>query len=187
MAITSRRMLATIVDTETSGLIGTRLVRDQYLPEITEFFGCKVDLSTDDPPEEELHYLAKPSYGPVAEEIEKKTHITNEMLKNEKPFKEYAERTRRFLEAAEAVIAHNCAFDKEMIEIEMARANKVMAWPRLICTVEQTLHLQGKRLSLSALHEHLFGVKHKDAHRAKPDVEALVRICREMYKRGDLE
>jgi len=180
-------VIATIFDTETSGLIGTRLVRDQYLPELTEFYGCKVDLSNEEPPQEELHFLAKPSFGPVAEEIEKKTHITNEMLKNEKPFKEYAERTRRFLQRSEAVIAHNCAFDKEMIEIELYRNNVLIAWPRLICTVEQTLHLQGKRLSLSALHEHLFGIKHKDAHRAKPDVEALVRCCRKLYRNGDLE
>jgi hypothetical protein len=40
------------------------------------------------------------------------------------------------------------------------------------------------RLTLSNLHEHLFGEKFKDAHRARSDVMALVRVARELRRRG---
>ena len=59
-------------------------------------------------------------------------------------------------------------------------------WPRLCCTVENTEWLHGHRLSLSALHEELFGEPFSGAHRARTDVAALTRCYLELVKRGDL-
>ncbi len=71
------------------------------------------------------------------------------------------------------------------IEFERLKATKV-AWPRVICTIEQTMHYIGRRMTLSVLHEHLFGEKFQGAHTAFGDVSALVRICVELHKRGDI-
>jgi hypothetical protein len=59
-------------------------------------------------------------------------------------------------------------------------------WPDKICTVEQTVHLKGYRVSLSVLHETLFGMPFTGAHRAKVDVSALLFICKELYRIGEL-
>jgi DNA polymerase III alpha subunit (gram-positive type) len=84
------------------------------------------------------------------------------------------------------VIAHNASFDQEAINIEANRLGRIIKWPTCRCSVEQTIHLKGKRLTLGALHEHLFGARFDDAHRARADVMALVRCCCELHKRGEL-
>lgn len=73
-----------------------------------------------------------------------------------------------------------------MIDFEMKRLVTELAWPeRLVCTVEATEHLKGHRLSLTKLYEHLFpGENFPGAHRAKADVQALVRCYVEMFKQG---
>src|SRR5262249_43032643 len=94
---------------------------------------------------------------------------------------------RDFIESAECVVAHNAAFDKDMLDLEFKRLNLTpIAWPPILCTVEQTIHVTGYRLSLSALYEHLFGETFKDAHRAETDVRALTRCVIELRKRGEL-
>jgi hypothetical protein len=72
----------------------------------------------------------------------------------------------------------------EMVDIEFERLGRKAPWPpRKVCTVEATVHLLGYRLSLQNLHKHLFGENFDEAHRAKVDVEALVRCCVELRKR----
>jgi DNA polymerase III epsilon subunit-like protein len=178
-------MKVIVFDCETTGLLGNTIVRETQLPEIVECYACLVDLLNDDPPLAEVDFYAKPKR-PMPTELEEKTKITNKMLEDKLPFAKNARRIRDFLQNGPAVVAHNCSFDTEMLEIELRRCNLDIVWPRKICTVEQTVHLQGKRLSLGALHEHLFGHKFKDAHRAKIDVQALVRCCRELYHIGEL-
>jgi len=90
---------------------------------------------------------------------------------------------------AQFFTAHNLAYDMEMLEFEFKRLNDTLKglWNKpLICTVEQTVHLRGIRLSLSALHEYLFNEKFEGAHRAKADVQAQVRCFMELKKRGEL-
>ncbi len=55
---------------------------------------------------------------------------------------------------------------------------------RLICTVESTEHIKGFRLTLTKLHEHLFGEAFPSAHRAENDVRPLTRCFIELYNRG---
>ena len=75
------------------------------------------------------------------------------------------------------------SFDQEMIDIEAERLGQILRWQRLVCTVEQTVHLRGHRLSLSLLHQHLFDEPFAGAHRAKVDVAALIRCSVELHKR----
>lgn len=176
---------ALIFDTETTGLVTNRAVRLDKQPEVTEFYGCIIDLKKPDKIIEELNTLVKPN-GPIPDEIAKKTGITNEMVKDAPPFSSVMPKIKTIISKAPLVVAHNFSFDKDMIEIELQRNNENITWPRCICTVEATIHITGFRLSLTALHEKLFGEPFKGAHRAKADVLALVRCTAELFKRGEL-
>jgi DNA polymerase III epsilon subunit-like protein len=184
-------MIALVLDTETTGLVENRTIKVERLPEIIEFYGALVDLGTGII-QEELDTLIKPTI-PLKDKpdfgskktITEITGITNEMLANSPTFKVYAPKLKVFLESAPNIIAHNATFDQEMLAIEFARVNVPIKWPRVICSVEQTIHLKGKRLTLSDLHAHLFGEKFADAHRAKVDVQALIRCCVELAKREE--
>lgn len=174
-------MMTLIFDTETNGLIKNKLVPLASQPQIIEYFG----LTLDDEGEEKdsFHRLANPGK-PLPPEIFKITGINDEMLKEEKPFSYIAEAVKNHIEDHDAVVAHNLSYDKAMIDFEMSRCGLKVNWPRLICTVEQTIHIKGHRLSLSNLYEYLFGEVFQGAHRAETDVRALARCYVELKKRG---
>ena len=175
-------MKALIFDTETTGLIDNHTKKIDKQPEIIEFYGCMADLKTKKIGKE-IDELIKPSRE-FDDEITKITGITPEMVMEKPPFKHFAPAIRTFIEKAPCVIAHNLSYDMEMIDIEFERLGIKIAWPKLrICTVEQTVHMKGFRLSLSALHQELFGEPFTGAHRAKVDVQALSRCCCELFKR----
>jgi DNA polymerase-3 subunit alpha len=90
------------------------------------------------------------------------------------------------IEAAPRCIGHNMTFDHDMIDIEFSRLNRQIKWPKLICTTEQTIFLTGQRMTMSALHQHLFGEPFEGAHRAKQDTLALLRCCVELLHKGML-
>lgn len=177
--------MAFIFDTETTGLIDNRLRKLERQNEIIEFYGCLVDLDTGELTSE-YETLIKPATYPMSDETIKvtKTKLTNEMLFNAPRFAEVAESIRQQIEVAPMVVAHNASFDREIVDIEMQRLGKSVFWPRVVCTIEQTMHLKGFRLSLTKLHEHLFDEEFSGAHRAKQDVTALVRCCVELRKQG---
>ncbi len=177
-------MMAFIFDTETTGLIENRLRKIDKQSEIIEFYGCLANLETG-----EIIHDYETFIKPKAkrnEETMKKTRslITDKMLAEAPSFAEVADTIRDNLEHAPMIIAHNAAFDKEIVDIEMERINQVITWPRTLCTIEQTMHLKGCRLSLTNLHEFLFGEPFSDAHRAKHDCLALLRCCVELKKQG---
>ena len=105
------------------------------------------------------------------------------MVRDAPPIEVVLPRIKSLIESSPLVIAHNASFDREVVDIEAERLKAIVAWPRVVCTVEQTVHLRGYRLSLSDLHEEFFGKKFAGAHRARVDVDALARIVCEMIKR----
>lgn len=176
-------MIITCFDTETTGLLTSGLLELDKAPEIIEFMAMKIDLETGETIKE-YEFLCKPKR-PVSEETTKITSITKEMLANEKPFSAYIDDVRDALENCDAVIAHNLAFDKEMVDIEMLRNNQSMVWPeQLICTVERSVPLKGYRISLKDLHKEFFGEEFSGAHRARNDVVALVKCVKGLNTRG---
>lgn len=177
-------MLALIFDTETTDLTRNRLLRLDRQPHIIEFYGCLKEIE-DDVILEEIDTLIRPPVK-VSDKISKITHIDNDMLADAKVFSQVADDIANLIEKAPVVIAHNASFDQEIIDIEFERLGRKIKWPKLICTVEATLHLKGYRLSLTALHELLFGETFPEAHRAKHDVIALARCCSELLKRGEI-
>jgi DNA polymerase III epsilon subunit-like protein len=178
-------MIATIFDTETTNLIDNHVVKMDRQPYLLEFYGCHVDLRTGETLRELEHLIRPPEEKCIDVVIAKKSHgITWDLVKDKPEFKEVADEIIQFIGVEDTIIAHNLAFDMEMMDIEAERLGSKIEWPeRKICTIEQTTWLKGKWLSLEDLHEHLFGMKFMGAHRAKTDVLALVRCCIEMYRR----
>ncbi|MEE8263235.1 MAG: 3'-5' exonuclease [Gammaproteobacteria bacterium] len=173
-----------IYDTETTGLIPNSVVDLRHQSHIIEFYGCVVDEGGN--VIEELEFLCDPGI-PLEPVITRITGLTDKDLTTARPFKDYAIAVKDLIERCDSVVAHNLSFDEAMVGIEMRRCGVVVEWPLFrICTVEESEWYRGYRLSLTALHTHLFGEEFKDAHRARHDVEALTRCFVEMRKRGDL-
>lgn len=174
-------MKAGVFDTETTGLIdnfGRPLPKQ---PHVTEFFMITAEKGNPDN-EEFLHFLVKPPVS-ITDEIFKITGINNEMVANAPPFRQVAQQVAEFVESFDVLIAHNAAFDRDMLLIEFMRLEVDIKLPPMICTVEATEWLQGYRLSLGKLHERLFGMDFSDHHRAEPDTRALRKIVFELWHR----
>lgn len=179
-------LVCLVFDTETTGLIENMSVRLDRQPEVIEFAGILADLDTGEVLEEK-EVLIRPSLGRIDAKIEKITGIDDSMVRDAPAFPAVAADLRALILRSPVVLAHNASFDVDMMTIEFQRlGEEELVWPRAICTVEQSAHYRGNRMSLGDLHLYLFGERHADAHRAMPDVRALFRIAIEMRKRGDL-
>jgi len=177
-------MIALILDNETTGLIDNRLTKLDRQPHIIEFYGCLANLQTGEILNE-YEQLIKPPCS-ISEEVVKITSIDDSMVANSPSFKDIAHKIEHLICNSPMVIAHNLSYDKDIIEIEFERLGRKIKWPEALCTVEQTIHLRGYRLNLSALYEYLFNNTFKGTHRAKNDVQALLSCCVELTKRGEL-
>lgn len=172
-----------MLDTETTGLLKNHIKPLNELPEIIEFYGAIVDLKTGKI-SSELDTLVKPTR-PIPDEPRKITGITDETVAEAPTFLSILPQVDDLFEQAGMLIAHNLSYDMEIISIEYERLGKEPKWPMVkICTVEQTVHLKGYRLSLTALHELLFGETFSEAHRAGPDTKALIRCAVAMNEKG---
>ena len=170
-------------DTETSGLQKNSAIRLEKRPHIIEFFGLTLTDLEETGKWESLFFHHKP----LDEIITKITGITDELIKDAPLFYSKAQELKDHIESHDRVVAHNLTFDMAMVDNEMDRVNLKVKWPKdRICTVEQTEHINGHRLSLALLHEHLFGVGFPNAHRAENDVRALARCYVELVKRGEV-
>lgn len=173
-------MIVMIFDTETSDLINNMAVKIEQQPEILSLFYSIVDLDTGIKIKDES-FLFKPSK-PIREEITKINGITNEMVENAPPFNSVHLILKQEFEYVETCIAHNLAYDRDMVILEMMRCKEVINWPRMLCTVEQTMHFKGYRLSLTNLYKHLFDLDFEDKHSSRGDVAALTKICIELRR-----
>ena len=176
---------AIIFDTETTGLIKPDSVELAEQPRIIELYCLKVLHKADGTLEviDELDtFLSVPD--PLPPIITKITGITDDMLVGQPTFAQKFNEIARFHVGAERWVAHNLAFDSCMMANEVARIGKVLHFPfppEHFCTVQKTIHMEQRRMSLSNLHKELFGTDF-EAHRAKNDVEALYRCYKEILK-----
>jgi len=183
-------MITIIFDTETTGLLKPDANSLKMQPSIIEIFCQKVNETPDGGviPTGSFHSLLKPPF-PLTAEITRITGITDEDLENAPSFSEIYEDLAAFFLGSEKLVAHNATFDTSMLANELLRIKKVIQfpWPREhVCTVEKSLHVEQRRLNLQKLHEHLFGLGFKDAHRAESDVKALVKCYSKMKQKGML-
>jgi DNA polymerase-3 subunit alpha len=170
-------------DTETTGLLENSLMPIEKQPHITELFMVKFDEHGTELGS--FHSLFLPPVK-LSDEIIKITGITPEMLEGAPAFRDRIAEIMAFMADADCLVAHNLSFDRDMLINEFTRAGGSITFGELICTVEATEHLKGFRLSLSDLHEYLFGEKFEGAHRAEIDVRAMVRCFFELLNRGEL-
>jgi DNA polymerase-3 subunit epsilon len=177
-------MKALLFDTETDGLIDNLTIAIDRLPNVLEFYGCYADLGSGEI-DQELNLLIKPPK-PIPAEVTGITGIDDSMVADAPSFGDVSNQIKLFIESAPLVIAHNLSYDRDVINTEFRRLGQTIAWPPGLCTVEQTIHIKGFRLSLSALHETLFSEPFSGAHRAKVDVQALLRCCVRLYEQGEL-
>lgn len=178
-----------VFDTETTGLIKPNITDIKKQPEIIELYMAKMVHRTDGVIElvDEIDTLLKPQYSSVSAEITKITHITPQMVARAPYFGDIFAQLQKFHIGVEAWVAHNCAFDTAMMANEISRIGKIIDFPfppEKICTVRATMHIEQRRMTLTNLYEHLFGEKFPDAHRAKADVTALIRVYKECCRLG---
>ena len=166
-------MLAAVFDTETTDLMSNALLHERHQPRVIECYGELVDDAGQ--VKEELEFLCYPGQL-ITPKITAITRITNADLAGKPHFNHFLPAVKEFFGKADVVVAHNLSFDYAVINLEFGRCFQKMVWPKTkVCTVEAAEAMAGTRLSLSALHEKLFGVKFEGAHRARHDVKALTK------------
>lgn len=171
-------------DTETTGLIGNSAIPLEKQPRIIEFCGMLLDEEGEII--DQVDTLINPGI-PISEEIERITGIKQADLVGKPSFFEVSSAITKLFYAAEEVVAHNLSFDWAMMANEFRRLGiDFVINPVKTCTVEGSLHLLGHRLNLTALHQHLFGEGFTGAHRARTDVEALIKCHRRLVTLGEL-
>lgn len=173
-----------IFDNETTDLVAPEAAPLEQQPYITEFAAIKVHPKTLEE-QARLSFFIRPRVR-ISDESIAITGITNEMVASAPPFAARYEELCEFFGGQRIVVAHNVTFDIAVLYHELRRIGKVTAFPwppKQICTVEKTVHFHGYRMKLGDLHAELIGAPHVDAHRAMPDVEALVRIVRKLRER----
>lgn len=177
-------MIVYMLDTETTGLIDNMLLAGDSQPWVIEYYGLLVDLVTGDEIREDWHMVKPAAADALTPKITGITGITHDMVAAAPYFSRVAPAIRQAIETAPIVLAHNLSYDRDVLDIEFGRLGEKLNWPkRKICTIEQTIHVKGHRLSMSALYEYLFGESFAGAHRARVDVQALKKCCVELYRR----
>lgn len=180
-------MLVTLFDTETTDLIENSARRLEKQPRIIELFALTLQQTGEGPDAifkevDVWQSLFHPGIL-ISEKITQITSITNEMVAGAPKFSDHSKEIMSYFARAHRVVAHNVSYDCDMVDTELKRCSKTLVWPEKICTVEQTEYIKGHRMSLTALHEHLFGEPFSGAHRAEPDVRATAKCYIELVKR----
>src|SRR5665213_1159977 len=171
-------------DTETTGLRQNSVIPVGRQPRLVEIYALRT--ASNNKKEETFYKRLNPGV-PINEDATKTHGITNEAVKDCPTFASIYSELCDFFFGERVMIAHNLAYDRDIIAFELRRIDKLLQfpWPTThICTVESTEHIKGHRLSLSDLHEHLFGIKFDKAHSAEADVQALARCYFECVNRG---
>ena len=164
-------MRAIIFDTETTGLLKPKRVPLERQPKIIEVGVLLVD---GEEVLDEFSQLINPGET-LPKIITKITGITDDDLFDEPPFDDVVTAIESMFEEAEALICHNANFDKGMLKNELKRieAND-FPWPeKTICTVQEFMHVKGRRLKLTELYEHFTGKPLAQTHRALDDCKAV--------------
>lgn len=168
-------MIKILFDTETTGLLKPSANSVDEQPEIVELYAVMINDEFELVGEYESLY--KPRI-PITDELTKIHGISNEMVKEAPSFGDDYKRLAKFFTGADELIAHNLPFDVGMLANELIRIDRLIQfpWPRIhTCTVELSMGIEQRRISLSNLHKYATGGPHEGAHRAKADVHALVR------------
>lgn len=171
-------------DTETTGLLKADAANLNLQPFITEIYAVKLDDDLNFV--EELDTLVKPPV-PIPEHITKITGISDDTVATAPSFIEVYDKLIDLFLGQRVVVGHNIPFDLGVIWCELARHS--LQWkfpwpPTWICTIEKSMPIENRRLSLKNLYLHATGRPHEGAHRAKVDVAATIECYKFLMKQG---
>ena len=180
----SKEIIVNIFDTETTGLCVPMANDLDKQPHIAEIYVMKVIQKSNKSIEkiDELELLLKPPIE-LSKEITKITGITNKMVEKEPTFRKKYLEIAEFFTGVDRMVAHNMTYDRNLLLFELARIDKQLnfPWPiQHVCTVEKSMKIEQRRMSLINLHKELLGYEFETAHRARNDVEALARVYEQM-------
>lgn len=171
-------------DTETTGLLKPEVNHVSAQPYIVEMYAVKTD--------DEFNILGeyyskyKPPI-PIPPEVTKIHGISDYAVKDEEPFSASVDELAEFFLGVRTLIGHNLPYDRSMLANELIRCERLIQFPwppNQVCTVEMSMPIEQRRMSLSKLHEHCTGKPHANAHSAKDDVFALVRCYHWLTENG---
>lgn len=172
-----------VFDTETTDLTLPEVSPLDSQPYIIEYAAIKLNDKTLKEIDR-LEFVCKPPIR-IPAFIEKLTGITNKRVQDEHEFAFYYDKLFDFCSGEKIWVAHNAQFDLDIMKFSLRRLGKEHAFPypkRHICTVQETLFIDGARKKLSYLYELATGKELVDAHRAMADVEGLVAIIKWLRK-----
>lgn len=171
-----------VFDTETTGLVNNASTNLRDQPYVIEFAGVLINRNGDIVAEYEQLFKPPVALTPKITEI---TGLTDEKLKDEKPFDCDAIQNFILTPGVHAAVAHNLSFDRAILGFEFARAERTIPWPPIvICTVEATYPIFGRRMKMQQMYNHFFGEDFAGAHRAMNDVKALAKCTAYMIQRS---
>jgi DNA polymerase III epsilon subunit-like protein len=162
-----------LLDFETTGLILPSSSDLVLQPRIIEIGAIKV--SDRGSVVAELGELIDPRQE-ISAEITKITGIKPEQLKGKRTIEEVIPELADFFLGAHTLVAHNVAFDRDVLYFELLRTGWERRFPfppNQVCTVDSTMHIKGRRMKLTELYEHTQGKPLAQTHRAVDDVRAL--------------
>tara|TARA_Y100000310_G_scaffold344936_1_gene460616 strand:- start:1868 stop:2401 length:534 start_codon:yes stop_codon:yes gene_type:complete len=174
-----------VFDTETTGLVqadGTPLDRQ---PKIIEIACIKLDKNWKEL--DRFERLVNPQ-APLPAKIIEITGLKDIDLEAQPPFAGIYDDLCDFFLGETRMLAHNVKFDTDLLRFDLMRIGKLLhfPWPKThLCTVQAARPL-GVKKSLGNLYHYAFKKNFEDAHRAMPDVEALVRLAKWMDKEKGL-
>jgi DNA polymerase III epsilon subunit-like protein len=167
-----------IFDTETTGLTLHPTAPLSKQPKIIEFGAIILEQGE---VVEEFSTLINPQES-LSDEIVKITGITDDDLRDLRPFSEHIESLTKLFNKCAGVAAHNLPFDKAMLMNELKRCAAVQKFPwppREMCTVGIYKEQWGRNPKLLELYADIMGKPLAQTHRALGDVKALVEIIQE--------
>lgn len=171
-------------DLETTGLLKPDACELHYQPFITEIYICEFDWNGDIISEFET--FVKPLL-PIPENVTKITGITNDHVKDAPRFIEIVDELAEFVLGHDAIFAHNCSYDINVLRFELARHDLQyrFPWPpNQICTVEATKAIKNRRMTLSELYKMATGCDLQNSHRAGNDVRGMVEAIVKLRAEG---
>ena len=176
-----------VFDLETTGLPKAEGADLNLQPRITEFGAIKLDEDLNEI--EVLEFLINPGI-PLDPKITKITGLTDEMLKDQKPFIARLDEIVDFFLGERFLVAHNLPFDRAILKFELERVGRILSFPwppEQICTVEVGETIWNKKRKLGDIYLEVTGEEHKGAHRSIADVRALIEIVKWYKKEGNLD
>lgn len=162
-----------LLDFETTGLTLPSSSDLELQPKIIEIGAIKVDESFQ--VVDELSELIDPRQE-ISAEITKITGIKPEQLKGKRQIEEVIPELAEFFLGVDTLVAHNLAFDRDVLYFELLRCGYERRFPfppNQVCTVDATMHKKGRRLKLTELYEMTQGKPLAQTHRALDDIKAL--------------